>query len=157
MQKSKILENRQLYGSSYHSKSYQQNVALFQQYEVDEFNPVQNLMYKKLTVGLKAYTPNQLNQLSKYQKSRIIAKHNRAQSVLNTWKQSIVSNLVDDFFMKLFYRSKLIKDMVSYTKDYNTNFITCPQSFRELGIEKKDVVNKLMEANLLPHNFYSIK
>lgn len=156
MKHSPILESRQLYGSSYKNKSYQQNSTSIQIYEVDEFNLIQNNMYKKLVHGLRAFSEKQIEQLSPQSKTDIIKKHQQTQAILNRWKQTIVSELADNFFLNLFPHSSFVKKMVEYTKNYNTNTLTCRASFQDLGLTKVEVASKLIEAELLPSNFFSI-
>jgi hypothetical protein len=62
---------------------------------------------------------------------------------------------VDNFFNALFPKSSITKLMVN-TKGHLNENNDDDISFQELGVTEKDIINKLMEFNLLPINFYSL-
>jgi hypothetical protein len=79
----------------------------------------------------------------------------RAQRLINLWKQEIVNNTVNEFLVTLFPQSKLINKLVTegnYTSQKDIN----PFSFKELGISQKMLIDKLVEWNILPVNFYQL-
>lgn len=139
------LTNYQLYGNTEY------------QYERDEFNPYQNFLYKRALFGLSVYSEKELSIMHWDKKSRIQKVHGRTQNVLNLWKQELSSKFINDLFSKLFWNSKFVRTMVDiYPKDQDP-FFKCNLDFKTLGVNKKQVVNKLIEEKILPHNFYQLQ
>lgn len=126
-------------------------------YEVDEFNNYQNFLYRRALSGLKVYSPDELKSMHKSKKERIEKVHIRAQNELNLWKQTLTNKMFNSIFSKYFASStlwrKLLDDYADVTDPKYINKI----NFKDLGVKKKDVVNKLIELGVLPKNFYELK
>jgi hypothetical protein len=126
-------------------------------YEVDEFNNYQNFLYRRALSGLKVYAPDELKTMHKSKKERIEKVHMRAQNELNLWKQTLTNKMFNALFSKYFKRSvlwtKLLNDYADVTDPKYIN----KMNFKDLGVNKKDVVNKLIESGVLPKNFYELK
>lgn len=144
----------QLYGNSLFGKQYQQVVSGV---EDIEFSSIQTRLYKQVMHGLALFNNKILQDMSFNEKLSIEIKYRKAQRVLNSWKQSIVSREVDSFLLKLFPKSQEVKQMVDITESYTDNFLTSPQSFMELGISRSEVVVKLISVGILPDNFFRLK
>lgn len=139
------LSNYQLYGNTDY------------QYERDEFNAYQNFLYKRALFGLSVYSDKELSIMHWDKKSRIQKVHTRTQTVLNLWKQELSSNFINDLFSKLFWNSKFVSEMIEiYPKDQDP-FFKCKLDFKSLGVDKKHIINKLIEERILPHNFYQLQ
>lgn len=126
-------------------------------YEVDEFNNYQNFLYRRALSGLKVYSPEELKAMHKSKKERIEKVHKRAQVELNLWKQSVTNSIFNKFFMKYFSKSPFARDFVTKYADTTDPKYVNKIAFKDLGIQKKDVVNKLIELGVLPKNFYELK
>jgi hypothetical protein len=85
---------------------------------------------------------------------RVLAKYAKAQRILNRWKQEIVYEKVDRFFMDLFPKSSITKALVE-TNGYDRE-IRESHTFKELGLSPQDVASKLVETNLLPKDFFEL-
>lgn len=138
---SKEVEKIQLYGS--HRRE-----------PIFYFTPTQKDLFQKVVYGLSAYTKEEITSMSKYKKHQVIVSYTKAQRILNRWKQEIVNETIDTLFLRMFPKSKTAKQMVS-EKGYDDN-LECTISFKDLGISKKQVVNKLIEFGLLPENFFNL-
>ena len=89
-------------------------------------------------------------------KKRIQKVHQRTQNVLNLWKQEIVNGTVNKFFSHIFHHSPLAKEMVEkFGSDTDPDYIS-HVNFKDLGLEKKQVVSKLVQEKILPANFYEL-
>lgn len=150
------LEQIQLYGNSYKGVQYQ-DVTNSKVFDTDEFSPYQTMLYKQVLLGLKYYSDEEILQMSFKKKLTIDKRHKKAQKLLNEWKQLIINKEVDDFLLKWFPNSKVIKGMVKKTQNYTHESITNYQSFAELKITKKDIADKLIQAGLLPKKFFMLK
>ena len=85
-------------------------------------------------------------------KSKIIVAYTRARRLLNRWKQEIINEQVDSFLINLFPNSPVVKQMVNvkgYDDNLNTDYIT----FKELGISRQAIAEKLIQLGILPSNF----
>jgi len=143
--------------SKYQQEGNKNNGKRYVIYEVDEFNNYQNFLYRRALSGLRVYAPEELKSMHKSKKERIEKVHIRAQRELNLWKQSITNKLALDFFRKFFSNSRLGKDLITKYEDTTDVKYVNKLSFKDLGLQKKDVVNKLIELGILPKNFYELK
>ena len=125
-------------------------------YEKDEFNNIQNKMYKEVLFGLSNFSESEIKSIPFKEQNRINKTHRHAQSILNIWKQELCSGIVNSLFKNLFPKSSITKDL---TEEYANhidptfkNFI----NFKDLGVSKKQIVNKLILHNVLPKNFFEL-
>jgi hypothetical protein len=135
----------QEFGSSYKGKRYNQ-------YEQDPYNEYQNFLYKRALFGLKMYTQEEIKSMHTQKRKRIVKVHKRAQHELNLWKQQKVIVNTNKIF-GLFKNTKFIVDNHS---EPDPKYV-CKTSFKDLGIEKKEIVAKLVEKGVLPPNFETLK
>ena len=95
----------------------------FLNYEVDEFNNLQNKLYKEALFGLSNYSQEDIKKLSYQEQNRINKIHRKTQSILNLWKQEICNNIVNSLMKSLFPKSNITK---SFQEDFgdivDTNF-----------------------------------
>lgn len=142
-----VLSNYQLFADS--SKGYVE-------YEQDVFNNYQNFLYKRALFGLSVYSPEELSAMHKDKKKRIIKVHQHAQNVLNLWKQELVNGFVNKIFQSLFHHSTLAKDIVDkFGNDVDDSYIS-KVDFKSIGIDKQQIVSKLIQEKILPKNFYEL-
>jgi hypothetical protein len=137
---SKEVERTQIYGSM--------------RKELFQFNTTQKDLYQKIVYGFSAYTKEEILAMSKSKKYKVTVAYTKAHRILNRWKQEIVNEAVDVIFLRMFPKSVLAKQMVS-EKGYDDN-LECTISFKDLGVSKKDIANKLIEFGLLPENFFNL-
>jgi hypothetical protein len=114
----------------------------------------QQKLFKHVMVGLELYTPQELYAMNSSKKAKIFKRHKQAQMMLNLWKQELTNVFTNNLLGSLFPKSELIQN---FTADYSTskNFINT-LSFKELGITKPMLINKLIQENFLPRNFATI-
>ena len=126
-------------------------------YEKDMFNEVQNFLYKRAVFGIKVYTEEQLNKMNHDKKRRIIKVHKRCQHVLNIWKQELCNEYTNRIFEKLFPRPEMSRFF--YVKHRNTTDPTFMNTlnFKDMGVSKKQIVDKLIVEGVLPKDFYNLK
>ena len=126
----------------------------YQSLEQPAFNQLQHKLYAEAVYGLSYYSEEAVNQMSKSKKLRVLAKYAKAQRILNRWKQEIVYDRVDRFFLELFPNSAITKMLVD-TKGYDRE-LRETHTFKELGLSPQDVASKLVEVNLLPKDFFQL-
>ena len=141
--KSKAVEKIQLYGT-----------VKYQVLEQPVLNRTQQKLYGELLYGLKLYKPEELASINKKEKLKIAYLHRKVQHYLNKWKKEIIDKEVNDVLLKLFPRSKFVKDMCA-VKSYDRAY-TDRHSFKELGLTTDKIAAKLIEAGFLPQNFFQL-
>lgn len=140
----------QEFGSSFKGKRYSQ-------YEQDPYNEYQNFLYKRALFGLKMYTQEEVKAMHTQKRKRIVKVHQRAQHELNMWKQEqLIVNTNKIFGLFTGKSSELAKTLIDNYSEPDPNFM-CKTSFKELGIEKKEIVSKLVEKGVLPPDFHTLK
>jgi len=143
----KILDYR-LYGDRKH-----RSFLPPQQFESDALNPVQSFLYKRALKGLEVYTKKEIREMNKEEKHKIIKMYSRTQKELTLWKHKLTIAASDEI-LALLPNSMLARALVNYDcLDITTDNSF---SFRDLGIKKTDIIQKLHEVGILPANFYDI-
>jgi hypothetical protein len=88
---------------------------------------------------------------------RINKIHRKTQTILNLWKQELMISKSNKMIKSLFTNVEygLMKEIL------NNNFIDkdfiCTLSFKDLGITKAQVINRLITEKILPKNFHELK
>lgn len=142
-----LVNDFQLYGKTYRTK---QN----QFYESDRLTNKQQFLYREVLYGLDAYEPHVVANMRSEHKIHIIQTQQKAQRLINKWKNELMQTVIKKC-EKIFYKSQFMKDLCNFESvdDYETNSL----SFRDLGINKSMIIDKLIEENLLPENYYKLR
>ena len=120
------------------------------------FSPKQKEIYQKTVYGFKAYTQEELCKMSEKNKTSIIITYTKVQRLLTRWKQDTVFSAVDNFLSSLFPKSVIIKQMIE-TKGYLDDQEDVSEiRFSDLGMNPTKIASKLVEAGLLPKNFFQL-
>lgn len=138
--------------------SYQKYGTSFKkvQFEKDPFNSYQNFLYKRALFGLAVYQQDELEKMHWDKKRRIQKVHERAQSVLNLWKQQISTNMVGGLLSSMFHHSSFIKELnEKFASEQDEQYISMID-FKSLGVSKQHIVSKLIDEKILPKNFYQL-
>jgi hypothetical protein len=124
------------------------------QYEQDGYSAYQNYLYKRALYGLDALTEKELATMCSKKKQRIINVYKRAQVTLNKFKQQITIKYSNVIFETLFPKSPLTQFLLADTEtdEKFKNTLT----FKDLGIEKKDIISIFIAEGILPKNFLSL-
>jgi hypothetical protein len=119
-----------------------------------KLSATQYKMFKHIMVGLDMYTPQELYAMNSSKKAKIFKRHKQAQTMLNRWKQELTNELSNRLLGTLFPKSQLIQELTAdnSTSDKFVNTL----SFKDLGISKVTIINKLISENLLPTNFATL-
>jgi hypothetical protein len=139
----------QLEGSNYNGKKYGLIVHT-------PLNNHQNMLYNRALFGLALYTQEEIQEMHWEKRKRIIKVHKRAQSVLNIWKQEITNKITTAFFSAIFPKTEFAIHF-EQTADETDNEFKNKIEFKDLGITKAQIILKLIEAAILPPNFYELK
>ena len=126
----------------------------YQKIENVFFNKTQKDVYLKTVYGFEAFTKEEIAKMSKRQKFNITVIYTKANRILNRWKQEIVNEGLDSLLKHIFPNSPLVSKITSI-KGYDDRVI-CDISFKDLGISRKQIADKLIEFGILPQNFYQL-
>lgn len=141
-----------------HIQRYSMKESTQQRYSLGEGTPrytrYQNFLYQRALYGLKVYTEEELIVMNKQKRKRIQSVHQRAQQVINLWKQTKLITFGKVIF-SMFPNSKLAKDILATYNEPDPTFV-CTISFKDLGITKEDIITKFLETGLLPRNFHAL-
>ena len=136
--------------------NYQLNAGkTYMQYEQDKYSAYQNYLYKRALYGLDALSQEELATMCSKKKQRIINVFKRAQIVLNVAKQKATIAYTNALFKTLFPKSPITEFLLSETEPDPSfkNTLT----FKELGINKDDIVDIFIREGILPKNFLSLE
>ena len=136
-------------------KDYQLSAGkMYMQYETDGYSQYQTYLYKRALYGLDALTQQELATMCSKKKQRIINVYKRAQVVLNKFKQELTIQYTNLLFKTLFPNSPLTDALLANTEtdEKFKNTLT----FKDLGIEKKDIISIFITEGILPKNFLSL-
>jgi len=126
----------------------------YMQYETDGYSQYQTYLYKRALYGLDALTQQELATMCSKKKQRIINVYKRAQVVLNKFKQELTIQYTNLLFKRLFPNSPITDALLANTEtdEKFKNTLT----FKDLGIEKKDIISIFISEGILPKNFLSL-
>lgn len=128
----------------------------YQKIEEVPFTPKQKELYLKVIYGFNGYTEKEMSWLPERVKAKISNRFVIAQRILNKWKQEILFEGLDGLLLSLFPHSKVIKQIIS-TKGICLGISSEDEiSFKELGITKIQIAEKLIKHNLLPQDFFQL-
>jgi hypothetical protein len=136
-------------------KNYQLSAGrMYMQYETDGYSQYQNYLYKRALYGLDALTQQELATMCSKKKQRIVNVYKRAQIVLNKFKQQVTVQYTNFIFKTLFPKSPLTELLLADTEtdDKFKNTLT----FKDLGINKEQIISIFMAEGILPKNFLSL-
>jgi hypothetical protein len=142
------LHDFQQLGTAFKGKRYSD-------FEKDPFNSYQNFLYKRALFGLKVYEDQEIAVMHEEKKKRIIKVYTRAQRILNTYKQELVNHKTNMMLSILFPNSPIIKELIEEHTYTDVKFIN-KISFKDLGVDKVNLVERLITDNILPKNFYTL-
>lgn len=129
------------------SRNYDEKVKL---------NPKQVRLYRLAIYGLDALSDQEKQLLTFSEKLKIEKNQKITQLKINRWKQKLTNSRINNLLSSLFPNSKLVLEMKMF-EDYYCDYHTNNLSFKSLGINFKNLINKLIEFKSLPDNFYTIK
>lgn len=149
------IESIQMYGNQLNGVQIQDMVST-QITDSDVLSEYQNKLYKDAMHGLKHYAKKELESMSEREKTAIFRVNAKTQRVLNTWKQAIINVEVDKLLKVLFPKSKIVDQMIEQTKDKVDDHYISEFSFAELGVDRKNIISKLIKERVLPVTFYNL-
>jgi hypothetical protein len=136
-------------------KNYQMRSQTVMSYESDGYNQYQNYLYKRALYGLNALTEEELVTMCSKKKQRIINVYKRAQVVINSYKQKVTIAYSNHIF-KTFFPNSPITDFLLSNSDLDEKF-TNTLNFKDLGIDKSQIISIFMTEGILPKNFLSLE
>jgi len=121
-----------------------------------KLTPKQKEIYSKVLYGFKAYTPEEISNMSERYKINVTVSYTKAQRILRNWKQDLTFGFIDKLLLTIFPKSPIVKQLTNLTGHLNIIQKEDEISFKDLGINQQKIIKKLMEFKLLPKNFYEL-
>lgn len=141
-------KNLQVYGNTFKGMRYSH-------YEQDPYNLNQNALYKRVMFGLSVYNQKEIKSMHVAKRARIERVHKRAQEELNLWKQEKVIEMTNKI-LSLFGNSPMAKNLIEEFSDVD-NKIKNTFTFKELNINKDEIIQRLIYVGILPKHFYNLE
>ena len=136
-------------------RDYQMRSHTVSSYEQDSYNSYQNYLYKRALYGLSAITEQELSTMCSKKKQRIINVYKKAQVVINKLKQQATISYTNFIFETLFPKSPITQALLSETETDDKLINTL--NFKDLGIDKQDIITIFIAEGVLPKNFLSLE
>lgn len=124
-------------------------------YEQDLYTDYQNYLYKRALFGLKSLPEKEIKTICSKKKQRINNVYKRAQIVLNNFKQQVTVNYSNFIFKTLFPNSPITNFLITEVET-DEKFINT-LNFKDLNINKDDIICIFIKEGILPKNFLSLK
>lgn len=129
---------------------------LVQDLSYRKLNPYQHFLFKRVLHGLNIYSKDEVAKLHWDKKRRVTRVWKRGQRELNSWKQYICNNKVNEYFKKTF-TGPMAEYIISIPPEEVLEDYKNTMSLKDLGITYEDVILRFMSKGLLPKNFLTIK
>jgi len=136
-------------------KNYQMRSHTVTSYQQDRYNQYQNYLYKRALYGLSALTDDELATMCSKKKQRIVNVYKKAQGVINKLKQQATISYTNFIFETLFPNSPITQALLSETETDEKLVNTL--NFKDLGIDKQDIITIFIAEGVLPKNFLSLE
>lgn len=121
-----------------------------------KLSPKQKDLYSKVMYGFKAYTKEEIAVMSKSKRTNVTITYTKAQRVLRNWKQDLTFSFIDRLLLSMFPKSPIVKQMCQVDGHIDEVAKEDDISFKDLGISQQQIINKLIQFELLPQNFYQV-
>ncbi len=118
-------------------------------------NQTQKRQYNLLMHGIKTLSQEEINSLSYTGKLRILNNFEDAQIKLNVWKQELLDIKLGSILMSMCPKCDLVLDLCKYPKAINS-WEPCVITFKQLRVKKEQIIEKLMEWEMLPTDYYQL-
>lgn len=136
-------------------KNYQINAGkTYIKYESDGYSQYQNYLYKRALYGLNSLSEDEITTMCSKKKQRIINVYKKAQLAINKLKQQVTIDYSNFIFKTLFPDSPITDALLADTET-DEKFVNT-LNFKDLGIEKDQIITIFITEGVLPKNFLSL-
>jgi hypothetical protein len=136
-------------------RNYQMRSETVTSYQQDRYNQYQNYLYKRALYGLSALTQDELATMCSKKKQRVINVYKKAQVVINKLKQQTTISYTNFIFETLFPKSPITQALLAETE--TDDALINKLNFKDLGIEKSQIITIFIAEGVLPKNFLSLE
>lgn len=142
---------------NYQTNAHANKNVSYQPIVYTSFNSIQNHLYHRALYGLSVFSQEEIMTMNKEKRKRILKVHKRTKNILNTLKQEIVVAMSNNFFASMFPKSPITKDLLEKWGNDTDPELKCNITFKDLGISKETIIERLLLEGILPNNFYQLK
>ena len=139
-------------------KDYSNNLTnqkTYMNYETDTYTQYQNYLYNRALKGLNYLPKEEVLKMCKKKRKRITNVYRRAQDVINVFKQEKTREYTNGFFSSLFPDTKLTTFLLK--ENYTDQNFRNTLNFKDLNINKGEIITIFIDKGVLPKNFLSLK
>lgn len=115
----------------------------------DFLNPSQRQLLDDLLYSKDRYTEQEIKELPLIRQYYITEVSKKVEKVLYNWKRDLINDHVDSTLLKLFPKSKLVKQLVEICKEKRVGMDATRVDIRNL-VSEKDIVTYLQNKGLFP-------
>ena len=145
-----VFADFQTFGNSFKGKRYFNNESeTVMSYEKNSYTDRQEFLFNKALKGLNAYDLKEVKKMRPDQVQRIRKVNAKALSEINILKQERLIKITNSIFA-LFHNSPFAKGIVEEFSEPHNRF-RCETSWKELGITKSMVIERLVDKKILPY------
>lgn len=139
------LRDIQLYGKKHKGETFQKIGTSHLEFEMQK-------EYRRAIYGLGSCTPAEIASMSFTEQRKLTILQSQVQLELNSLKEEVTHNKIGSFLCTFFHRSEFAMALAHYephVDEDNTNTL----QFKELGITKEMIIERLVGAGLLSQTF----
>lgn len=126
-------------------------------YQQLRLTPYQNLLYKRALYGLSEYSEKEVKKMHWEKKKRIQKINQKAQSSINLFKQETVNKLCNAIYDACFKGNSIARLLLSDQEVKTDSRYINTLDLKDLGITKKDIIDRFICEGILPKDFYELK
>ncbi len=139
------------YHKLYYEKGLLEDIQLSGTTRYQPLDYRQKILFNRAMHGLNSYTEQEVAKMSFSEKMAVTELADKAQYMLNMWKQELIHSKIGSFLTTYFYKSDLAKDIANFPGSINPNYV-CPITFKQLNIRKEQIFAKLVEEKILDYD-----
>lgn len=108
-------------------------------------------LYKQRLFGIKALTPVEQKTTHPEDLRSIDYDAQRTQEILNDWKQELLTAKVNEIFFTMFPKAPKTETLDILVAPAKTHDFKVRVSFKDLGVNQQQIIDKLIKKSLLPN------
>lgn len=121
-----------------------------------EFSRYQSRLYNDAVYGLGSYSRYQIRRMSWFERKMINDTHQAAKKYLDKYKKKVICREVDSFFASWLPIKNPIRRIFEQMNGHSDVDLFSDFNLEELNFTNRDIANILMEAGILPSNFFLV-
>lgn len=134
------------------------------QKQIGSLTPYQDFLYKRAVVGLRVYTPEEIQAMNRGKKTKIHLRHKTANRAMHEAIEAIISVQTRSILKIFSEKSNLAKNLLNVKSEERIVFkikgaklTNYRKILLHLGMRDNQIVDILIASGALPKEFYEIE